>query len=289
VAWLRLDDGFTKHPKFEGWTPAARWAWLEVMEYCARYETRGRIPTDLDLLPRSVTKQLLAKAEAAGWCDRDENGALWVHNWDEFNPPKYDERDLDQRVAEAFAAHPEASANDVVRMIGGQRKPALEAIRRFRTGSLNGSNAGSPEPEKGGSRNQQGTGSRAGQRARPRPVPLKDGALEVDAAVAANGLTAAATADTPQKKPWNRHVAEQLIRNAGYQDPHPDDLLHDTFDHVPDDELIGLLELASDLNANPPTPPKTNGIAPNADATNTARELADRYTPRDEDEPEETS
>lgn len=86
MSWLRIDDGFTKHPKFEGWPPTAKWAWLEVMEYCARYRTQGRIPTDLNLLPRSVTQNLINRAHKSGWCTTGTDGAQWVNDWTTYNP-----------------------------------------------------------------------------------------------------------------------------------------------------------------------------------------------------------
>jgi hypothetical protein len=86
VSWLRTDDQFTEHPKFEGWSEAECWQWFRVMNYCARYETEGRIPSDLRLLPRSVTRNLLKKAEFSRLCDRHEDGSLWVHNWEKYNP-----------------------------------------------------------------------------------------------------------------------------------------------------------------------------------------------------------
>lgn len=86
MSWLRLDDGFTSHPKFEGWNPAEKWAFLELMSYCARYRTKGRVPADRSLLPRTVTAKLLDRALAAGWLDRRENGDLWIHDWTIYNP-----------------------------------------------------------------------------------------------------------------------------------------------------------------------------------------------------------
>lgn len=144
MAWLRLDDGFTKHPKFEGWSPAQRWAWLEVMEYCARYTTRGRIPTDLGLLPRSTTAGLLAKAEASGWCARDASGALWINDWSLYNAST-----VEERVAAYLAKNPDATANDVQRNVGGKREIVLAAINTYRF--PNGSPTVPPSVPTGGS------------------------------------------------------------------------------------------------------------------------------------------
>jgi hypothetical protein len=87
MSWLRLDDSFTSHPKFEGWAAPEKWALLELFSYCARYRTKGRVPTDRTLLPRSVTTRLLDRAIEAGWLDQRENGDLWVHDWATYNPP----------------------------------------------------------------------------------------------------------------------------------------------------------------------------------------------------------
>lgn len=107
MSWLRLDDAFVSHPKFEGWTTAEKWAFLELMSYCARYRTKGRVPTDRTLLPRAVTAKLLDRAVAAGWLDRRENGDLWVHDWTTYNPSdetaagrmrRYRERNADRNA-----------------------------------------------------------------------------------------------------------------------------------------------------------------------------------------------
>ncbi len=163
MAWLRVDDGFTKHPKFEGWPPAQRWAWLEVMEYCARYSTKGRIPTDVTILPRAVTAALLRKAEASGWCSRGDDEALWINDWEDFNPPRQTSSELDALVSDALRNHPSASANDLVRLVGGNRKAILSSIRRVKqtaeTSGAGGSATGSEVVPESGSELVPGTGS----------------------------------------------------------------------------------------------------------------------------------
>ena len=136
MSWLRLDDGFTRHPKFAGWTVGQKWALLQLFEYCARYDTDGRVPTDLALLPRTVTPALLRRAESAGWLDRDKAGALIVHDWAHYSPPN---QGIEQAVFDYLSAHPNASANEVVREVKGARKRILAAIRRFQSGSQSGS------------------------------------------------------------------------------------------------------------------------------------------------------
>jgi hypothetical protein len=87
VSWLRLDDKFAEHPKFAGWTPREKWAWLSVMSYCARYRTGGIIPDDLRLLPKDCDKKLVEKARESGWLETNpDTGVETIHDWDFYNP-----------------------------------------------------------------------------------------------------------------------------------------------------------------------------------------------------------
>lgn len=171
MAWLRLDDGFTKHPKFSGWNGAQKWAWLEVMEYCARYETGGRIPDDPSILPRSTTPALLAKALDSGWLDVRDDGSKWVHDFEIFNPPRLSGEALDEVVFKLCSEHPDESANALANRVHGRRKEVLASIRRFRGGSQTGSQSQSGT----GSASGSGTGSRARARPVPPQPPLGEG------------------------------------------------------------------------------------------------------------------
>jgi hypothetical protein len=268
MAWLRIDDGFTKHPKFEGWSRSDRWAWLEVMEYCARYRTRGRIPAELDLLPRAVTTALLKRAEQSGWCTRREDGALWINDWDAYNPPAPEQ--LDELVAAAFQATPEASANDVYKTIGGSRNLVLAAIKRYRTGT-----AVVPD--------QYAEVVSRGQARASRPVPRETvppslSSLELEPQLSeplgSAGGSAGSPAngrapdpdewfepadDQPKRKgkatpvagdkarPYNRELAEAFVRNSAMHDPHPKDALLAQYADIPSDDLVELTDLAFDL------------------------------------------
>jgi hypothetical protein len=126
VSWLRTDDNFPQHPKFKGWSGAQKWAFVELMHYCARYRTGGHVPADLNLLPRPVNARLLGLAETSGWLDRDTDGELWIHDWFLYNGT------LEERVESYLAKYPEATANDVHKALGGNRQAVLVAVRDLR-------------------------------------------------------------------------------------------------------------------------------------------------------------
>lgn len=134
MSWLRLDDRFTQHPKFSGWKPAERWAWLEVLEYCARYQTCGKVPEDVSLLPRSSSKTLLEKAVKSGLLDVENDGSRVVHDWQIYNGSS-----LEEKVSAYLSNHPNASANEVFRAVGGSRKAVLDLVLKLRAdGTDNG-------------------------------------------------------------------------------------------------------------------------------------------------------
>ena len=100
MAWLRLDDGFAQHPKLTGWTPAQKWALIELFLYCARQKTGGYVPADLALLPRAVTSKVLELGEESGILDRHEDGSLEVHDWATYNPSDVTAADRMRRMRE---------------------------------------------------------------------------------------------------------------------------------------------------------------------------------------------
>jgi hypothetical protein len=104
VAWLRLDDGFAQHPKLAGWTSAQKWALVELFLYCAKHKTEGYVPSDLALLPRSVTAKVLVLGEQSGILDRHEDGSLEVHDWATYNPSDVTAADRMKRMRERNAS-----------------------------------------------------------------------------------------------------------------------------------------------------------------------------------------
>jgi len=158
VSWLRLDDRFNRHAKFAGWSPTEKWGLVELLLYCASHRS-SRVPEDISLLPRGVSKSILRKAEASGFLDRNDSG-LSVHDWDIYNA-----QSVEERIVAYLATHPNASANEVCGAVGGKRSLVLRLVK-----ALN--EAGSPEPKrepprepeigtKSGSLSGTGTGTHA--------------------------------------------------------------------------------------------------------------------------------
>jgi hypothetical protein len=143
MSWLRIDDNFPQHPKFEGWRAVDKWSWLEMMAYCARFSTGGRIPSDPQLWPRSVTQKLLDLALISGWIDERVDG-LWIHDFELYNPSHSAGAERARRYRERKKL---AAERDVTR--DAERDDDRDASRdAFRAG--------------------------AGARVRPRPVPVQE-------------------------------------------------------------------------------------------------------------------
>lgn len=85
MSWLRLDDGFSHHPKVLKLTRLQRWTWVEILLYCARFKTAGVIPKEIQEGVREATPSLLTKLEEIGLVDQ-ENGVIHIHDWHAYNP-----------------------------------------------------------------------------------------------------------------------------------------------------------------------------------------------------------
>ena len=84
MSWLRIDDGFTKHPKILQLTVRQRWLWLDLLCWCARYKTNGLIP-DGALAELRIRSSDINGWASAGLVDR-EDSTLAVHDWAVYNP-----------------------------------------------------------------------------------------------------------------------------------------------------------------------------------------------------------
>ncbi len=130
MAWT-LDDRFTRNPKVLALGgPAARWAWLEILEYAAEHRTRGRIPDAIGDAVRRATPSLLQRAEEVGLIDRDKDGARVIHDW-----IAHQGDTVEERVAAYLDDHPDATANEVYRVVRGRRDLVLALVQRYQNGS----------------------------------------------------------------------------------------------------------------------------------------------------------
>lgn len=86
MPWLRVDDGFANHPKILALgNDQARWTWLCILLYAARYST-PRLPANLgDSIPQA-TPAYLKQAVENQLLDIDDDGRYTIHDWDYYNP-----------------------------------------------------------------------------------------------------------------------------------------------------------------------------------------------------------
>jgi hypothetical protein len=87
MSWLRLDDGFSDHPKLLELSPADRWTWIEVLCYCARYRTGGHVPRRLSSKISRATPAFVDRCFKLELLDEDPDGELHVHDWKDYNGP----------------------------------------------------------------------------------------------------------------------------------------------------------------------------------------------------------
>jgi hypothetical protein len=86
VTWVKLDDGFTEHPKVAGLSDAAFRLHVNALCWCARRETDGVVPATVRKL-LGATPKLIAELVAAGLWEETEGGHE-LHDYLEYNPSK---------------------------------------------------------------------------------------------------------------------------------------------------------------------------------------------------------
>ena len=87
MAWVKIDDQFTDHPKIVAVGPLAAWMYVCGLTYCGRYLTDGWIPRGQirKLADVDNPSELVAKLVASGLWDEQEDGYR-VHDYLEYNP-----------------------------------------------------------------------------------------------------------------------------------------------------------------------------------------------------------
>lgn len=85
MSWLRVDDGFSRHPKVTALTMKDRWTWLDVLCYCARYNTGGWLPANIREHCAGATPKFLHECVRLELLDV-EDAELRVHDWQTYAP-----------------------------------------------------------------------------------------------------------------------------------------------------------------------------------------------------------
>ena len=85
MSWLRVDDGFSRHPKVTALSPKDRWTWLDILCYCARYNTAGYLPENIREFVSGATDRYLNRCVALELLDDDHDG-IRVHDWQTYAP-----------------------------------------------------------------------------------------------------------------------------------------------------------------------------------------------------------
>jgi hypothetical protein len=83
AVWVKLDDGFARHPKVTSITDTALRLHLEGMCYAAHYLTDGYVPRSLVARRFPAARSL----ERAGLWEAEQDGSGWrIHDWAEYQP-----------------------------------------------------------------------------------------------------------------------------------------------------------------------------------------------------------
>ena len=89
MVWVRLDDGFSEHPKVVAAGPIAAHLFVSALCYCNRNLTDGFIPEDqaMRLVRDDGVTALLDRLVSVGLFERDAAGYR-IHDFLDFNPPR---------------------------------------------------------------------------------------------------------------------------------------------------------------------------------------------------------
>lgn len=159
MSWLRIDDGFTNHPKVLALgTKARRWTWMEILTYTCRYQS-PKVPARIADVVSDATPRYVELCVEIGLIDLDKNGEMTVHDWHIYNAST-----VEERVRAYLKHHPNSTANDIHRSIGGKREIVIAAVTEIR---LEAESSGSLLVPIGTQ-----SGSQTGTREPPLPVPL---------------------------------------------------------------------------------------------------------------------
>ena len=84
MGWVKLDDGYPRHPKVLGLSDRAFRHDIVATCYCAEHDTDGVLPA---AYVRAIPARVRAELIAAGKWD-EVNGVVMVHDYLDYNPSK---------------------------------------------------------------------------------------------------------------------------------------------------------------------------------------------------------
>lgn len=165
MSWLRLDDTFAQHPKVVRLARGDRWTWVEVLLYCARYRTDGRVPEAISEAVRAATPAFLNRCYELHLLDLNGSGeapTYVVHDWDFYNPkdPTGAVRKQRQRDRERDESRDEGVTSHVTERDEGVTRARTRVGRRAR-----------PVPSPGSTTQGEGTGAKLATPSSSPPTP----------------------------------------------------------------------------------------------------------------------
>lgn len=87
MSWVRLDDQWADHPKFQKVGDTGQLMWVKALTYACRYRTKGNVPAEIVPKLTSIrnTKHVEGKLVSAGlWIPVD--GGYRIHDFEKYQP-----------------------------------------------------------------------------------------------------------------------------------------------------------------------------------------------------------
>lgn len=93
MAWL--DDRIQTHPKIVALSDRAHRAWINGLCYCSMHGTGGQLGAAIAVhrIPKAIVRELVR----AGVWDEEDDGTIWVHDWQAHNESR--DNAIDERRA----------------------------------------------------------------------------------------------------------------------------------------------------------------------------------------------
>lgn len=129
MAWVKLDDGFTDHPKIDRAGPLAGWLYVCGLTYSARHLTDGFIPEGMVVRLSAITKpQTAVEALVAAGLWEPIAGGYQIHDYLTYNPSAEKVRAERDAIARRVATHRGRQNGQFLPFEGGQERSPRNAV-----------------------------------------------------------------------------------------------------------------------------------------------------------------